>query len=922
MKYFFIFLSLLFVQVSIAQKISISGKILEGENNEPVIGASISLLQSIDSLLIRGEVSDIEGNFLIKNIKSNDFLLRINYLGFEPIYHPFNAEKDIDLGTFKMYESAELLDEIVVEAEVVTGTQRGDTISYNAAAFTTLADADTKDLIAKMPGIVIIDGQVQAEGEAVQKVLVDGKEFFGGNVNTALESLPAEIVQNIEIYDKKSDKAELTGFDDGNELKTINIVTKPSKKVGQFGKLSAGIGTNENYRLNSKVNFFNDEQRWTVNADANKIHLSNLTVDSEAQSGNYNQDGENNSNNIGIQYSNTFFKKLEFSGNYRYGNSDNRSVGNVYREYSIPSRSDQIYKEFSSTGSSNLEHNFNVRLEYQVNDRNKFIFTPRVTLKNNSFDKKFQGATSILEDPLNYTTNVSDGITFDNDYKADLHYSHKFSKKGRTISLRAVSEYHTNDDDGNRIAENIFYTDSTQVSEDLNQNIIKERSGFDVEFGASFTEPLGKNSRIEIEYEIRNRKNDSDQLNYDLQGENPNGDPFRYLDTMLSNVFNTEYVTNEAKFGYLYRLKNIKFQTHLEFQRADLMNAQYFPYQSDLNRNFFSILPNFRFDYKIGKNSNIEVNYYTSTREPGIGQLQEVINNSNPLRLYVGNTNLDQEYNNRIRARYKVRNSKKERNLYIGLDASIVNNDIINSTFIAEEEVRLSDEITLPKGGQLNKPVNVDGSWNVRTSINYGQPIKLIKSNVNFRTSIRHSQLPGIINDEIALTNSTNFNFGISLSSNISDRIDFNISSSPNYNLVDNSLKPNENRNYFSHTGQVDFKAIMWQGITFKTNIKHQYIDGLSGGTTNTFILIGGSIGKKIFKNERGEISISVYDLLNQNNNINRRVTESYIQISESTVLQRYFMLNFTYNLRRFAAGLSQKDFKLDDQENRRRRRY
>lgn len=910
MKFFQIALFLLVSQFAFGQKYSISGRVLDGRNGEPVIGATVSLLQATDSVLVTGEITDIDGYFTMRDVKRRDYLLQVSYVGYERLFKYINSENDIDLGVLPLMEASQVLEEVVVQAEMVTGSQRGDTISFNAAAFTTLKDANTQDLISKMPGIVIQNGQVQAEGEAVQKILVDGKEFFGGDINTALQSLPAEIVKNIEIYDRKSEQAQLSGFDDGNDVKTINIVTKPSKKVGQFGKMDAGYGTDNRYQVASSVNFFNGGQRWTVNGLSNNVNITNYSADPNSQGESRTQDGVINTNNIGLQYSNTFFKVLEISGNYGYSNRKNQAEGNLFRDYILPGQEDQVYEQQSINERRDQDHRLNMRVEYRINPRNTIILLPRADIKNDVNANSFFGATTVDQKLINQTDNTTNSNNDDNDYGLNLLYNHKFLKEGRTVTLRANAESHRNIDVAQRQALSKFFLDDSVEDDLLNQNINRDRAGKDMEFGLSYTEPAGKNGKFELEYEYRNRKNDSEKLNFDIF-ENSE----QILDTSLSNVFTSEYITNEAELGYQYKVENLSIQVELEYQNANLNNNQIFPQTSKLERNFNNFLPTFRLNYQMSKNSNLEINYFTWTREPGIGQLQEVVDNSNPLQLRIGNPNLNQEYNNRIRARFRNRNAEKETSFFAGVDASLVDNFITNTTLIANQSLPINDQITLEQGGQLIKPQNVDGNWSLRSFVNYGLPLARIKSNFNVWTGVGFRQLPGIINEQKTYTQSTDFSLGLNLSSNISDRVDFNISTRSNYSLVDNSLRPELSNNFFRHTNQLNLKAIIWKGITVRTDLRHQFFTGLAEGIDPSYFLVNGSIGKKMLKDDRGELSIRVYDLFRQNNNVNRDITELYIQDSERTVLQRYFMLSFTYNLRHFSTGASLDDFKVESED-------
>jgi hypothetical protein len=259
--------------------------------------------------------------------------------------------------------------------------------------------------------------------------------------------------------------------------------------------------------------------------------------------------------------------------------------------------------------------------------------------------------------------------------------------------------------------------------------------------------------------------------------------------------------------------------------------------------------------------------------------------------------------------------------LFVSVESEIINNYISSSTFLAEQPTLLEEGIELQRGSQLTRPVNLNGYWSLRSFASYGQPIGFIKSNFNVRGSVNFSRRPGMINDEINLANTNNFRLGMSISSNISEKIDFTLSTRSSYNIVTNSLRPALNNNFFNQSSRGRLSWIIWEGIVFRTDLNHQVNTGLSAGYDNNYLLWNMSIGKKVFKNQRGEISLNVYDLLKQNISINRNVTELYVEDVQSNVLQQYFMLTFTYNIRRFSAGASAKDFEPNNGEERNERK-
>src|SRR5690606_20553855 len=324
-------------------------------------------------------------------------------------------------------------------------------------------------------------------------------------------------------------------------------------------------------------------------------------------------------------------------------------------------------------------------------------------------------------------------------------------------------------------------------------NIVRERKGFSWEASASYTEAIGKYGMVELEYEVSNRRNDSDQLTYDMDGT---GSRTR-LDTALSNTFDSDYLTQEAEIGYQYSREKLRLQVEAEYQHAQLKNDQEFPATFALQRTFRSVLPSVRVDYKFTESKNLEFDYDARTNAPSIGDLQDVIDNSNPLHLRTGNPDLDQSYSNRFRLRYRSYNADTERSFFAMVHSSTTSNQVVSNTTITDQPIELANGMVLERGAQLTRPVNLDGYWEIFSYFHYGLPISFLPSNFNIHGSIRHSHSPGMINNEINAVNSTRYSGGISLSSNISDRIDFNIWTRSSFNNVQNSLRPTLNNNYF-----------------------------------------------------------------------------------------------------------------------------
>lgn len=910
MKFILIFItSFLIIGQVFSQTFSISGTVLNAEDQSTFPGATVILEHPADSSIIKGMVTDLDGVFSLDGLNSGEYILKIQYVGYETYIRNIKLqEQDIKLGPLSIQETTTNLNEVTISARRSLGSQKGDTTQFNAAAFQTMKDASAQNLVEKMPGISMQDGSIQAQGENVVQILVDGKPFFGNDVNAALQNLPAEIIESIEVFDKKSDKAELSGFDDGEQEKTINIVTKPQSRKGQFGKGTVGYGSDGRYMAGVSFNTFNESQRITVTGLSNNINVVDYSGDPNSQGQARPQNGIITTNRVGVNFSDSWGDKVDVTASYRYSNRANVGNASLIRDYVLPSDEGQIYREDNFNTRKNIDHRFDMRLEYNIDSNNRILFRPRLSAQFDKENSFFTGNTVTDNGPLNQTENTLSADNADYDFDNRIYYSRRFNKKGRSLTMGIYTGNHLNHDESNREAENVYF-DPIERQERLNQYTVRDRRGFSWDAEVSYTEPLGKNSMMEIEYQIGNRLNESDKLTYNLyEGESPSN-IVSELDTALSNTFNSEFLSQEFEIGYQYTIDNFRMQLEVEYQHAQMKNNQQFPRPFVMDRTFQSILPTARIDFEISPSKLLEFDYDTRTNAPSIGQLQDVIDNSNPLQLRTGNPDLNQSYSNRLRLRYRSNNPDTDRSFFAYAQSSFVKNMVTNSSIIAEEPTDLGDGIILERGSQLSRPVNLDGYLDFRSYFNYGMPIDFIKSNFSLNGSVNFTKRPGMINNQVNFVNSSNFRGGFSLSSNISDKVDFNFSSRSTYNLVENSLRPAMDNNFFNQTTRLNFNSILWGGIVYRLDLNYQINTGLAEGFDNSFLLVNMSLGKKLFHNQRAEISLNIYDLFGQNNNIRRNISELYVEDVQSNVLQRYVMLSFTYNLRNFSKGTSMDDY-------------
>lgn len=926
MRYIITFLFCLFLSSFLFAQNSfkVSGQVLFGEEKNAAEGASIFLVNQ-DSSVKKGQFANKDGLFQLKNLPSGTYFIQISLAGYQSQKDTIRLEnQDFYMGEILLVEASYNLDKVVIEGEEATAEQKGDTLEFNASAFTTNPDANTEDLVQKMPGIVMENGQIKAQGEAVEQVLVDGKPFFGKDPKAALQNLPADVVKNIQIIDQQSDQAQFTGFQDGETTKTINVVTKPEKRKGKFGRIFGGYGYPDNrYQLGTSTNLFSGDRRITLLGQTNNINQQNFAAeDLQGISGGgrrrrwgrgpadqflvNSQGGITTTHAAGINFSDEWNDKIEISGSYFFNYSDNDALTETSQTYLIEGDTGQVYQEVSQSNTQNINHRLNMRIEYKINENNEIRLRPSFSYQQNSGTSLDSGQTSlgslISNDFRNSLRTNFSAISFSN----TITFNHKFNEAGRSISIELDTDY--DNDSGDKIldSEVNYYTEQASL-EMIDQNSIRESNQWDVELEVGFNEPIGEWGRFEIEYEFNPRINDASTRTFAFD---PTAERYSRLDTSLSNVFLNEYNRHELGTGLRISLNEGKFVANLSmgYQTASLENAQTFPFDLDTRTRFSGLVSRAYIRYNMSKERNFRFYYRGESDPPSISQLQDVVDNSNPLQLSTGNPNLEQSYRHFGILRYSFTNTKTSSNWYSFIRGSYIQNFVGNATFIAGANSRQVNGITLQPGAQLTLPQNLGDQVDLSGNLSYGRQLKKLKVNVNADLSLNYTRTPSLINSALNFSNNYRLGLGITLSSNISENVDFTLSSRGNVNQVLNSLQENLNNQFYSQNSSFRMNLIFWEGIVLRSQVYHQLFTGLADGFNQSFWLWNGSIGKKLFKKDQGEISISVFDALGQNTSIQRNVTSTYIEDVRNVVLQRYFMLRFTYNFRKFSGGKGMGD--------------
>lgn len=937
MKNALVFICLLAAQWLGAQAYTVQGRVLD-ENGGGMPGATIKL-ELPNGEMVKGSVTDLEGRFVVNSVDSGAYVLKISILGYTELSRNVVANGNVNLDNLQLVSDSKLLQQVEIKDQMITGVQKGDTSEFNAGAFKVMKDANAEDLIEKMPGVTVENGQMKTQGENVQQVLVDGKPFFGNDPTAALKNLPAELIEKVQIFDAQGDQAQFTGFNDGTTTKTINIVTKGGMQNGQFGKVYAGYGYEDKYQAGGNLNFFDGNRRISLIGMTNNINVQNFAAEDivgamggAGGGGNRGGGGRSSSGGrggpggggqgggnvgdflvgssggisttdaLGINYSDKWGKKIDVSGSYFFNKSVNNSEKIINRQFlNDESILDEVYDETSTSRTNNVNHRFNLRMEFKLDSMNSIMLRPRLTLQQNDGNSSTIGQTLLGNTVLNSSTNnyLSDlsGVNFSN----SLLYRHKFQKKGRTVSLDFSTGYAPKKGESTQQSINGFFIDSISSIDSLDQRSRLVVNNWNLAGNLEYTEPLGPNAQLLLNYRHSYQQESSDRRVFDWS--EASGD-YDILNEPLSNVFSNDYETQQGGIGYNFtKGRDFNLSARVNTQWAHLANDQTFPQQTLLNTDFFNVLPSANLRYNFDKNRNIRLNYRAATQLPSVDQLQNVVNNSNPLLLTAGNPKLGQSEQHNVFVRYQAANPTKSTTFFFTAGGNITNDYIGRSTFLASSDNPIFQDLEVQPGAQLTIPVNLNGYRNARSFVSYGMPLKFIKSNLNFDVSYNYGRTPGLIDEELNYVTTNSFGAGITLSSNVSEKLDFSLSTRPVWNNSKNTLQTAANAQYLSQNSRAKLNWQIVEGFVLRTDLTHNLYSGLSEGFNQNYWLWNLAIGKKIFKNERGEISLAINDLLNQNRNVYRTITESYIEDTQTNALTRFVMLSFTYNLRNFNTG-------------------
>jgi len=912
-KYVFVLLCLLFAATGYAQGV-LKGRLFDSTAKQALALATVTIFKAKDTTIVTYRLTDPDGNFKVPGLPANIPLRAvITSSGYKVFRREFEmtVNQQIDWGVVQMKTDTSELDEVLVYAERPPVSIKKDTIEFNASAFKTLPTALVEDLLKKLPGVEVDqDGNIRVNGRVVNRILVDGKDFFGGDPKVATRNLPANLIDKVQVADDKEQldrNPDITKSDLGQ---VINLKLKKAIKQGWFGKAYAGggSGSRTHYEGGGIVNSFRDTLQVSALAYTNNLNKAGFGFSDLEKLGGFGRSGYNSmsvwsdggiaingvsfgatgqgiqkSTGAGINISHDPNKNLKLNFQYFFGhiNSDFESVNNTqqfFNDTTITTRNN------TKDINDDFNHRFGLRLSWKLDSMSTLTFRPSFTIRNYHSNRDFNSVSFSNYQPLlNQNENAQEVDTKDLNYTQELSYTRNFKKKGRSFFVNSNFSWGNSISDQTNIAESIFYNGQSSTS-DLNQLRNRDYDNLNVNASLTYNEPLTKNLSLRLTNTTSYFKDDDIYTTYDWD---PLSGKYQTINADLSNGLDRSGVRNVAGAVFNRKWKKLTISPGIQAQWLDIDNL--YQKTGNINQRFFYVLPTLNVNY-----GSFNGGYRVSVREPSASDLRPVIDNTNPMYQSLGNPNLVPTISHNMNLGFYKYDNKKQFTYNVYLNYSI------------EDDAIIRERVVDQKGVQVTRPINVDGVTRLNSSIFVSKQYKLINSwqfTLRPGFSFGYNKSFVIVNTNRSNLNSLNLYPSINFGFNWKDL--FEITQRYSLNLNENKYESDSYRNtsVTAHYSTSEIVVRVPKNWVWETSLDYRYNPQVSPGISKNIVRWHAGINYLFLKEQKGQLKLYAYDLLNQNTNAFRSVNENYISDTEIKTLTRYFLLTFTYNIRDFKGG-------------------
>lgn len=913
-KLLLLFLLIGYSLCSFAQNAQVKGKIIDLSENKVLPNANILLLRAADSVLVKSVRADQNGSFHLKNLPKGRFELLVTYPKMADFitYYNLSDSSNIDAKEIGMELKSKVIEEVVISAKREAMRIKGDTISFVADSFKVAAGANVQELLKRLPGVEIdADGTIKAQGETVNRVLVEGDEFFGDDPLMATKYLKASSVKEIEIYDQKSKNAELTGIEDGTKNKTINIKLKDDAKNGYIGNLDANSNLDNFkdyggmlgvFKNKLKAAVFGNQANIGLSSQANRAFNSlkgsdydNIEVGDDGSimimgfggDGDYfnPQNGLPNNKTLGAHLSDKLKdNKISYKLNYKYTDRENTNLTTTNFQRLLPNQEVFITSGSADNLGSNRTNDMKGNVEIKVDS----LSTLKVSfgfVDGNNNQNVNEVTKTINQNGLDISNNsqMNLGVGTSGAYNGNINYTKKFTKKGRSLAVDLQPEIRNSESSQNSINITNYYNNLGNLDRTENLNLLKTNTGEQQSIAGriNYSEPISEKISVLGSYSFKNIASESYKNSYDktqLIGGKP-----KIIDS-LSNNFDFNSISHVGKGVIQYR--NPKFALNLGLEATQTsLKLQDLDKKTSFTRNYLNFGPNSNLTYKIARNYTFSANYTGSTRQPSLEQLQPIRELNNPLYQIVGNPLLKPSFNNYIYANFNGFSPAKEQYISIGLNYSFIDNEIVNTESIDENNKRTISYL------------NIDGNKTMGGSLYYDKGFSKLKLSISGNLSVSRSERTSVINNIFNKSISNFYNArlglyynpkGITFSYSISTDITTGRSTIGQL-FAGNNITYNQDA-YLT----VDLPYEMQ--FTSRLAVTHRPSNAVFNDPLN-IQQWDAALSAKAFKNKNLKLSLGVNDILDQRLGYNRSISGNTISESTYSYIPRYILLGINYNI-------------------------
>ncbi|ACU02431.1 outer membrane beta-barrel family protein [Pedobacter heparinus] len=917
----------LVLKVSAQQGYAVKGSVTDSMATYKLVNTTITVLNQQDSTLVKFGRADAEGNFSLATLRPGKFILLVTYPGYADYAEDFTldtAHAIKDFGSLNMILKSTLLNDVIIKGKIAAIKMKGDTTEFNAGSFTVRPNARVEDLLQQLPGIQVDkDGKITAQGQTVTKVLVDGDEFFGDDPTLVTKNLRADMVDKVQLYDKKSDQAVFTGIDDDKTEKTINLKLKEDKKKGYFGKIDAGAGTDDFYGLQGMFNVFKAKQKFSVYstlANTGKTGLSwqdsrkynsGTTVEFsddggmmitmggrgdelESYDGRYNNEGIPLARTGGLHYDTKWNKdKQSLNTNYKIGSLGVKGTKNTLTQNNLP---DGILNSNSDQNFDNYIFRQKLDLSYFANLDSVSTLKISVdgTLKNSETNSEFNSSSTKAGIGLLNTSERN----LSNDGKDQLFnmsalYTLKFKKPRRTFSANMSYSLTKNSSAGFLNSVNTFFNETGGQDSVSHINQYKTNDGINsvLNTNLTYTEPLSKSLALVFNYGLGFNNGTSDRKSFNQAGSGR----YNLLDTLYSNDYELNQLTNQlgAVFNYKQNKTTINFGTKataVRFNQYDVYHDRNF------DRNFINWSPQASYLLKISQQATFRFAYNGNNTQPQLSDIQPIRVNTDPLNITIGNKDLNPSFSNRFNLNYNSYKVLSEQGLYIGASFGFTSNAIV------------SNMTTDAAGKNTYQSINLSSKMPKNFNFYFGgdRKIKSLDLRIGLGLNAYGNTAYNYINKALNEAESYNFSGSFSVSRWDAKKYSFNIRIEPGYNTSQSSLQQQVNNNGWNLNSRAGFTLFLPAKFQLNTDADYQFTAATASFDNNFERTIwNASIRKKFFKEENLTLEIKGNDLLNQNTGQSRSAWSNRIIQNSYTTIRRYFMFSVIWDFNKMGGSVN-----------------